>query len=44
MRGLDEREQLADRAVEIRIYAWSATGATGTFRVQNTFSVSGTLQ
>jgi len=34
----------ATGAVEIRIYGWSATGGTGTFRVQNTFSVSGSLQ
>jgi hypothetical protein len=33
----------ATGAVEIRVFAWSATGATGTFRVQNTFSVSGAL-
>jgi hypothetical protein len=30
--------------VEIRIYGWSASSTNGTFRVQNTFSITGTLQ
>jgi len=34
----------ATGAVEIRVFAWSSVGASGTFRVQNTFSVSGALQ
>jgi hypothetical protein len=34
----------ATGAVEIRLYGYSATGATGTMRIQNTFSVSGSLQ
>jgi hypothetical protein len=34
----------ASGQVEIRIYGYSATGASGTMRVQGTFSVSGSLQ
>jgi len=34
----------ATGAVEIRIFGYGATGATGTMRVQNTLQVSGSLQ
>jgi hypothetical protein len=30
--------------LEIRIYGYGAMGATGTMRVQNTLTVTGTLQ
>ena len=34
----------ASGTVEIRIYGYAATGASGTMRVQNTLTVSGSLQ
>ena len=34
----------ATNSVEVRIYAYSATSSSGTLRVQNTFTVSGSLQ
>lgn len=34
----------ASGSIEIRIYGYAATGTTGTMRVQNTLSVSGSMQ
>lgn len=34
----------ATGAIELRVYGYGATGTTGTFRIQNTLTVSGSLQ
>jgi hypothetical protein len=34
----------ASSPVEVRIYGWAATAAAGTFRLQNTLTISGSVQ